>query len=69
MKGSLEDPKFNLQETLLTRVAISLLEAVGVPIKVVGEEILEKTIKGEKGLVEELRSFERQFKKKKEKKQ
>jgi hypothetical protein len=65
MKGNLEDPKFNLQETLLTRIAISLLEALGVPIKVVGEEILEKTIKGEKGLVEELKSLERQLKKKK----
>jgi hypothetical protein len=42
---------------------------VGVPIKVVGEEILEKTIKGEKGLIEELRYLERQFKKKKEKRQ
>ena len=69
MKGSLEDPRFNLQETLLTRIAISLLEAMGVPVKVVGEEVLEKTIKGEKGLMEELKSFERQFKKKKEKKQ
>jgi hypothetical protein len=69
MKGSLEDPKFNLQESFLTRIAISLLEAMGVPIKVVGEEILEKTIKGEKGLMEELRDLERQFKKKKEKKQ
>jgi len=57
MKGSLEDPKFNLQETLLSRIAISLLEALGVPIEVVGEEILEKTIKGEKGLTEELRDF------------
>lgn len=65
MKGSLEDPKFNLQETLLTRIAISLLETLGVPVKVVGEEILEKTIKGEKGLIEELRDLERQFKKKK----
>jgi hypothetical protein len=69
MKGSLDDPKFNLQETLLTRIAISLLEAVGVPIKVVGEEILEKTIQEEKGLLEELRYLERQFRKKKEKRQ
>lgn len=68
MKGSLEDPKFNLQETFLTRIAISLLEALGVPIKVVGEEILEKTIKGERGLIEELRYIEKEFKKKKEKK-
>jgi len=69
MKGSIEDPKFSLQETLLTRIALSLLEALGVPIKGVGEEILEKTIKGDKGLAEELRTLERQFKKKKEKKQ
>src|SRR4030043_904654 len=68
MKGSIEDPKFNVQETLLPRIAISLLEALGVPIKVVGEEILEKTIKGEKGLTEELRYLERQLRKKKEKK-
>jgi hypothetical protein len=65
MKGSLEDPKFNLQGTLLTRIAISLLEALGFPIKGVGEEILEKTITGEKGLTEELRYLERQFRKKK----
>jgi hypothetical protein len=63
MKGNLQDPKFNLQESFLTRIAISLLEAVGVPIKVVGEEVLEKRIKGEKGLIEEFRSLERQFKK------
>ncbi len=68
MKGNIEDPKFNLQETLLTQIAISLLEALGVPIKGVGEEILEKTIKGEGGLAEELRYFDRQLKKKKEKK-
>ena len=65
MKGSIEDPNFSLQETLLTRIAISLLEALGVPIKAVGEEILEKTIKGEKGLTEELRDLEREFRKKK----
>lgn len=68
MKGNIEDPQFSLQETFLTRIAISLLEALGVPIKGVGEEILEKTIKGEKGLTEELRYIEKEFKKKKEKK-
>jgi hypothetical protein len=68
MQGNLEDPQFNLQETFLTRIAISLLEALGVPIKVVGEEVLEKTINGDGGLAEELRSHERQLKKKKQKK-
>jgi Domain of Unknown Function (DUF748) len=57
MKGNLEDPKFNLQETFLTRIAIALLEALGVRIKVVGEEALEKTMQGEKGVTEELRDF------------
>ena len=68
MKGNIEDPQFSLQETFLTRIAISLLEALGVPIKGVGEEILEKTIKGEKGLAEELRYIQKELKKKKEKK-
>ena len=38
MKGNLEDPKFNLQEALLTRIALSLLEALGIPVKVMDEE-------------------------------
>ena len=58
VKGSLDDPKFSLQEAFLTRVALSLAEAVGIPIKVVGEEIFEGTIKGEKGLAEGLKSIE-----------
>jgi hypothetical protein len=35
---------------------------------VVGEEVLQGTLKGEKGLVEDLQSIEGLFKKKKEKK-
>jgi uncharacterized protein (DUF39 family) len=63
-----ENPQFSLQETFLTQVAISLAQALGIPIKVVGKEILEGTLKGEKGLAEELKSIESLFKKKKEKK-
>jgi hypothetical protein len=58
VKGDLENPQFNLQETFLTQVGISLAQTLGIPIKVIGEEILWDTLKGEKGL----------FKKKKEKK-
>jgi len=58
VKGNVENPKFNLQETVLTQVAISLAQALGIPIKVIGEEVLRDTLKGEKGL----------FKRKKEKK-
>jgi hypothetical protein len=68
VKGNMENPQFNLQETFLTQVALSLAQALGIPIKVVGEEALQGTSKGEKGLVEELQSMEERFRKKKEKK-
>jgi len=68
VKGNVENPQFNLQETFLTQVAISFAQALGIPVKVLGEEVLQGTLKGEKGLVEELQSIERLFKKKKEKK-
>ncbi len=68
VKGDMDNPRFSLQESFLTQVAISLAQALGVPIQVIGEEVLQGTLKGEKGLVEELKSMERLFKKKKEKK-
>ena len=66
-KGDLDNPEFSLQEAFLTRVGVSLAEALGIPIKTVGEELLGGTIKGEKGLAEELKSVEELLKKKKEK--
>jgi hypothetical protein len=68
VKGNVEDPRFNLQETFLTQVAISFVRALGYPIDVIGEKAVQNTLTGEKGLAEELRSIERLFKKKKEKK-
>ncbi len=68
VKGNVDNPRFSLQETFLTQVAISLAQALGIPIQVIGEEVLQGTLGGEKGLVEELKSMERLFKKKKEKK-
>jgi hypothetical protein len=68
VKGNMENPQFNLQETFLTQVAFSFAQALGIPIKVVGEEVLRGTLKGEKGLVEELQSIEGLFKRKKDKK-
>jgi hypothetical protein len=68
VKGNLDDPQFNLQETLLTRIAVSLAEALGIPIKVVGETLIKGTGKGAEGLIEGLRSIEELFKKKKEEK-
>jgi len=68
VKGDMENPQFNLQETFLTQVAISVVQALGIPIKVVGEEVLRGSLKGDKGLGEELQSIEGLFKRKKEKK-
>jgi hypothetical protein len=63
----LDDPQFNLQETFLTRIAISLAEALGIPIKVVGTGVIKGTEKGAEGLIEGVKSLEELFKKKKEK--
>jgi hypothetical protein len=68
VKGNMDDPQFNLQETFLTRVGISLAGALGIPIKGVGETIFKGTGKGAEGLAEGLKSVEELFKKKKEKK-
>jgi hypothetical protein len=67
VKGNLGDPRFNLQENFLTQIAFSLTVALGLPIKSVGGGV-EGTGKGMKGLVEEIKSIEEMFKKKKEKK-
>ena len=68
MKGNMDDPQFSLQETFLTRVAVSLAETLGIPIKVVGETMIGGTGKGAEGLIEGLKSIEKLFKRKKEEK-
>jgi hypothetical protein len=67
VKGDLEDPHFDLQETFLTQIAFSFMESLGLPIKSVGE-IVGGTGKGVEGWVEGIKSIEEMFKKKKEKK-
>jgi hypothetical protein len=64
VKGNLGNPRFNFQETFLTRIAFSLAEALGLPIKSVGESVSGDTEKGTEGL----KSIEELFKKKKGKK-
>jgi hypothetical protein len=68
VKGDMNNPQFKLQETFLTQVALSIAEALGFPIKVVGEAIIEGVGKGAEGLAESLKSIEDLFRKKKEKK-
>jgi uncharacterized protein involved in outer membrane biogenesis len=65
VEGNLDDPRFNLQESLLTRIAVAFLEASGIPIKGVGETILKGTGKGAEGLSEGLKSIEELLTKKK----
>ncbi len=68
VKGNMDDPQFNLQETFLTRVAVSMAETLGIPIRVVGKTILGGAGKGGEGLIEGLKSIEKLFKRKKEEK-
>jgi len=68
VKGDINDPQFDLQETVLNRVAFSLMEALGIPIKGVGETILGGAGKGAEGLAEGLKSIGEMFRKKEKKK-
>ena len=68
VKGNMDDPQFSLQETFLTRVAVSLAGTLGIPIQVVGETMIGGTGKGAEGLIEGLKSIEKLFKRKKEEK-
>lgn len=64
VKGNLSDPKFNLQETLLTGIGFSFMEALGFPVKGLAEGFFGEPEKGREGL----KSLEELFKKKKERK-
>ncbi len=67
VKGNMENPRFNLQETLLTQMAFSFAQSLGFPVKVIGEEGIEGTSGGETKLFDEIQSIREQFKKKREK--
>ncbi len=64
VKGNLGDSQLHLQEAFLNRIAFSLAEALGLPVRSVGEGIPGDIGKGTEGL----RPMEEFFKKKKEKK-
>ena len=67
VNGNLDNPQFNVQEAFLTRIAFSFAEALGIPIKVLGGDVIKGTGKGAEGLMEGVKSLEELFKKKKEK--
>ena len=64
LKGNLGDPKFSLQETLLTGIGFSFMEALGLPVKGLAEGFFGEPEKGMGGL----KSLEELFRKKKERK-
>jgi hypothetical protein len=66
MKGNLDDPQFNFQESFFNRVGFSLAESLGIPIKGLGEIVTGGSLKGAKGLAEGIKSIGEIFKKKKE---
>jgi hypothetical protein len=66
MKGDLDDPQFDLQESFLNRVGLSMAEALGFPVKGLGEVITGGSVKGAKGLSEGMKSIGDIFRKKKE---
>lgn len=61
VEGKIDDPRFSLQENVMRRLAISLAESLGVPVKIVGEEMLRGTFKGVEGLAEGLKSLQDLF--------
>ena len=69
VKGNIDDPQFNLQENLMRRMAISFAEALGLPIRVTGEEVFKGTFKGAEGLAEGLHSLQDLFRPRKKKKE
>jgi len=66
VKGDLDDPRFNLEESFLARIGLSLAESLGLPIKGVGEQLVGGSIKGAEGVVEGIKAIGEMFKKKKE---
>jgi hypothetical protein len=66
MRGNLDDPQFDLQESFLSRIGFSLAESLGIPIKGLGEILTGGSIKGARGLAEGMKSIGEIFRKKKE---
>lgn len=67
VKGNMDDPQFNLRETILMRIAVSFAQALGVPVIEAGETLFKGTGKGTEELTEGLKTLEELFKKKQKK--
>jgi hypothetical protein len=67
VKGNMDDPQFNFQETILVRIAVSLAQAMGIPVTEAGETLFKGAGKGTEGLTEGLKTLDELFKKKEKK--
>jgi hypothetical protein len=51
VKGNMNDPQFNLWEAVLTRIGISLVQALGLPVRGAGEALFKGAEKGTEELL------------------
>ncbi len=58
VKGNLDDPQFDLRENIASRMGIALAQSLGLPVTVVGEEVVGGAARGAGGLMEGLKSVE-----------
>lgn len=65
VSGDMNDPKFSISESLLRRVGLSLAETLGIPIKIVGEKIIEGTGLSAEKFIEGIKKIEELLKRKK----
>ena len=52
IKGNLDDPRFNLQENIASRLTLALAESLGLPVTVVGEGMIGGAARGAGGQAE-----------------
>lgn len=64
VSGNMDDPRFNINESLLTRIGLSLAETLGLPIKIVGEKIIEGTGVSAEKFIEGIKKIEELLKRK-----
>lgn len=64
VSGNMNDPKFNINENLLRRLGLSLAETLGIPIKMVGEKVIEGTGISAEKFIEGIKKIEELLKRK-----
>jgi hypothetical protein len=63
VEGSIDDPKFSLRETMITRFAMQFAEKIGLGVVTAGEKLITEPGKGLRGLGEALKDTSKGLKK------